>query len=369
MSVIRVGCVGVGGMGGNHVKAVSDIKNAELVAVCDIIEATAKRVGEQYSVPFYTDHRAMLKKEKLDAITIATPHPQHRPVAVAALNAKKHVFTEKPMASTVSDCDLMIAAAKKNRKRLCVMYQQRTKAVNHEARRIIKSGEIGTLIRVNMVSSSMRTQAYYDSGGWRGTWDGEGGGVLLNQAPHQIDLLLWLTGPPKRVMGHVSTFGHEIEVEDTASALMEYPNGAHGCIQVSTVEAPGMSRYEIVGTKGRIVLEGSRLRMNVLEQPSDQFIKTNKEMWGSVKGEWKDIEVKPDAATHVEGVTAMIQDFIDSLIEKRASLCPAEEGRMSVELANAMIMSSVTGKPVDLPIDAKKYDGILKKLIRQKGLM
>jgi len=368
MAVIRIGSVGVGGMGGNHVKAVSAIKGAELVAVCDIVEETAKQVGEEYGVPHYTNHKKMLAKKDLDAVTIATPHPQHAPVAVDALNAKNHVFTEKPMASTVSDCDKMLAAAKKNRKKLSVMYQQRTRPINHEAKRLISSGRIGDLVRVSMISAGMRTQTYYNSGGWRGTWAGEGGGVLLNQAPHQIDLLLWLTGLPKRVTGFVSTFAHKIQVEDAASALLEYPNGAHGTIQVSTVEAPSMTRYEIAGTKAKLLLEGGRLRMAVLEQPSDRFIKKSKEKWGSVKAEWKDIEVKETTSDFIGGVQAMIADFVASIQRKRKSLCPGIEGRNSVELANAMIMSSLLGKTVELPIEPAKYDGILRKLIKQKRL-
>ena len=368
MAAIRMASVGVGGMGRNHVKAVTDIKGSTLVAVSDVVAKTAKAVGEEYGVPYFTDHRKMLDEVKLDAITIATPHPQHAPVAVDAMNAKKHVFTEKPMASTVSDCDKMIAAAKKNRVKLSVMYQQRTRAVNQKAKSLIKSGKIGSLVRVNMIAANMRTQAYYNSGGWRGTWEFEGGGVLLNQAPHQIDLLLWLTGLPKRVTGLVSTFAHKIEVEDTASAILEYPNGAHGAIQVGTVEAPGGTRYEIAGTKATLRLEGSKLRMAVLAEPSDKFMRTTKEAWGRIPSEWKDIEVKESASTHIGGVTAMIKDFVVALQKKRPSLCPAQEGRMSVELANAMIMSSVLGKTVELPLDPKKYDGILRKLIRQKGL-
>lgn len=368
MDTIRVACVGVGGMGYNHVKAVTEIEGAKLVAVCDINEATAKRVGDEFHVPGYTNHKKMIAETGLDAVTIATPHPLHAPVAIDAMNAKKHVFTEKPMASTISDCDRMIAAAKKNRVRLSVMYQQRTIPVNHEARRLITSGEIGKLVRVNMVATGMRTQAYYNSAAWRGTWEFEGGGVLLNQAPHQIDLLIWLVGLPKRVTGLVSTFAHKIEVEDAASALLEYPNGAHGSIQVSTVESPGATRYEIAGTKAKLLLEGGKLRMAILEQPSDVFIRKSKEMWASVKAEWKDVEIPPATWGHPGSVRAMIEDFVVSLREDRPSLCPGVDGRKSVELADAIIMSSVLGKTLDLPLSAAQYDKVLKRLIRQKAI-
>ena len=160
----------------------------------------------------------------------------------------------------------------------------------------------------------------------------------------------------------------KIQVEDAASAILQYPNGAHGSIQVGTVEAPGATRFEIAGTKATLLLERGKLRMAVLEQPSDKFIRTTNEAWGRIQSEWVDIEAKDNISSHLGGVQAMIEDFVVSLRKKRKSLCPAEEGRMSVELANAMIMSSVLGKTVDLPIDSKRYDRLLKRLIKQKGL-
>jgi len=361
MDKVRVAVIGVGGMGLNHVKAIKSIEQAELVAVADVNEETAKKVAEEYGAKCYTDYKEMLAKEDLDAVTIATPHPLHAEVGIYVMDAGKHVFTEKPIAATVSQADAMIEASKRNNVTLAVMYQQRTTPINQEVKRMIAEGEIGELVRVNMVSARVRTQAYYNSGAWRGTWKWEGGGVLLNQAPHEIDRLQWLVGMPVRIWGRIKTRMHEIEVEDTACAILEYPNGAFGVIQVSTTDAPGVTRYEICGTKGYVLLEGAKARAARFKQPLDEFISTCPDVWASPEMEWYDVTVEKKPCGHAE----MIRDFVLSLIEGRPPMVDGEEGRNSLEISNAIILSSVRGKPVDLPVDRAEYDALVEELARE----
>jgi predicted dehydrogenase len=282
-------------------------------------------------------------------------------VTLAAAAAKKHVFTEKPMASTVSDADKMIKACRKARVKLGVMYQQRTSPVFAEAKRMIAAGEIGEIYRVNMIATGVRTQAYYMSGAWRGTWDMEGGGVLLNQAPHAIDMIQWLAGMPVRITGLISTCMHKIEVEDAATAIFEYANGAHGCIQVNTIDSPGVNRYEICGTKGRMVIEG-KLRVAVTRAPLDQFIYGDAKQWGSIEADWKDITPPERPSGHQIAIKEWAQAVLDG-VEPPVN---GEEGIKAVEIANAIILSSKKGKTVTLPLRRKEYDKLLVELIEEQ---
>jgi predicted dehydrogenase len=361
MPKLRFGVVGVGGMGQAHVKGIKGLDNAELIAVADVFPATAEKVGKEHNVPFYTDFNELLKREDIDAIAIATPHPQHPVVAIAAAAAKKHVFTEKPMASTVSDADKMIKACRRSKVKLGVMYQQRTTPVFAEAKRIIAGGEIGEIYRVNMIATGVRTQAYYMSGAWRGTWDMEGGGVLLNQAPHALDMIQWLAGMPVTITGHVSTCMHKVDVEDAATAIFEYANGAHGCIQVNTIDSPGVNRYEICGTKARIVIDG-KLRMAVTKGPLDQFIFGDPQQWGSLGADWKDVEPPPRPSGHA----IAIREFAQAVLDGQEPPVSGEEGRKSVEIANAIILSSKKGRVVTLPVRRKQYDKLLAELIAEQ---
>ncbi len=361
MPKLRLGVVGVGGMGQAHIKGIKQIDNAELIAVADAFAATAEKVGTEYGVPHYTDFNELLKRDDIDAITIATPHPQHAPVTLAAAAAKKHVFTEKPMASTISDADKMIKACRKAKVKLGVMYQQRTTPVFAEAKRIIAAGEIGDIYRVNMIATGVRTQAYYMSGAWRGTWDMEGGGVLLNQAPHAIDMIQWLAGMPCVVRGFISTCMHKIDVEDAASAIFEYANGVQGTIQVNTIDSPGVNRYEICGTKARMVIEGT-LRVAVLKGLLDQFIYGDPQQWANLGADWKDVEPPQRPSGH----PIAIKEWAQAVLDGQEPPVNGEEGRKSVELANAIIMSSRKGKPVALPLRAKQYDKTLAELVEEQ---
>ncbi len=368
---VRLGVIGVGGMGQGHCLAIGEVKEAVLTAVCDVDETTAKTVGEKYGVPYFTDHRVLIKSGLVDAITIATPHYQHPDIAIDAFKQGLHVLSEKPIAVTVSAADKMIRAAQKSGKVFEVCYQRRGDAQFRAAHKLIAEGKLGDLIRVNMLIADYRSQAYYNSGGWRATWSGEGGGVLFNQAPHMLDIFCWLVGLPKYLTAHTRTSPlHEIEVEDEAYAVVEFANGAHGYLYASTTEVPTTYRFEIVGDKGKLLLDDQGLRFWKLDAPVSTFTKKNKEMWGAPKPEvtlltaddYKKIlgpEFAKCDATH----RGIIRNFCGAILRGETRFAPGEECGAQVELADAITLSSHLGKKVKLPISRKAYDDLLAHLV------
>lgn len=361
MEPLRVAVVGTGGMGQGHVRILREIQEVELVAVCDIDEPTARRVAEENEVDCYLDHRELLEEEELDAVTIATPHPVHPVVAIDAAQAGVHVFTEKPMASRLSDADAMVRAAERADVKLGVMFQQRTVARNIKAKEIIDSGALGDIYRVELLASGYRSQAYYDSGAWRATWCGEGGGVLYNQAPHSLDIFQWLVGLPSRLIARASTHIHDIECEDMATAVLEFPNGAHGVIHASTAELPGENRIEVCGDEGKLVIAGS-LRLARCSQSIREFTHATDEAWGKLEATWEDVEV-PEAES---GHKVCLCDFTRAILDDRDPLVPGADGVRSLELACAMTLSSHRGKWVDIPVDRAEYDALLAELCAQQ---
>ena len=247
MKKARIGIVGTGGIGQIHIRTMPTIERAEVTCLCDNREAVVKDVAKKHGATPFTDPEELVRSGLCDAVLIATPHYFHAPIALAAIKAGLHVLTEKPMAVRSSQADRMIRSARKKKVKLAVMFQRRTSAFWQKAREIIDTGALGNLIRTCMMESSYRTQAYYDAGGWRGTWKSEGGGVLMNQAPHALDLFVWLGGLPTAVIGQALSSGHNIEVEDVATALLSYPNGAVGTLYTSTCEFPQMDFFQFVG--------------------------------------------------------------------------------------------------------------------------
>jgi predicted dehydrogenase len=230
---------------------------------------------------------------------------------------------------------------------------------------LIRNGDVGDLIRITwIITNWFRTDAYYASGSWRATWAGEGGGVLLNQCPHQLDLWQWLFGMPARVQA-VCAFGkhHRIEVEDEVTAYLEYANGATGVFITSTGEAPGTNRLEIAGDMGKVVVEGGKIQFTRNEVSARQFCRTSPALFAQPAVWDIDIPVSGSGGQHAE----IIQNFVDAILDGEPLLAPAREGIHSVELANAMLYSSLTGKPVELPLDGRAFERTLRKLIRDAG--
>jgi len=354
---VRVGIVGVGGMGTGHCRTIGDIEEIELAAVADINEERAREVGQEFGVPSFGSHTALIESGLVDAVVIATVHYFHPPIAIDAFEAGLHVLSEKPIGVRVSRAEAMVEAARKSGKVFCVMFQMRTTPVVKKAKELIDSGQIGDIRRTLLVSPEFRSEAYYRSGTWRATWAGEGGGVMMNQAPHIMDVFTMLGGLPSRVHGRCDTLLHDIEVEDQATAMLEYANGAAGYFYCSTCER-GERTLEIVGDKGKLRMDGDALRFWRFEPAVSEINRTNTEMWGFPKSEEVELELEECETGH----KAILRNFARAILHDEPLIAPGEVGVKSLELANAITLSSDLGEPVDLPIDRHQFDALIERL-------
>jgi predicted dehydrogenase len=354
---VRLGIVGVGSMGVGHARTCKEIEEFELAAVADVNAERARQVGEQFGVPYFSDHRKLVRSGLVDAVVIATVHYFHPPVAVDAFKAGVHVLSEKPLAVQISKAEQMARAAKKHGKVFSVMFQMRTTPVVKKAKELIETGQVGDIRRTLLISPEFRSQAYYNAGAWRATWGGEGGGVLLNQAPHIMDVFTMLAGMPSRVHGRCETLMHDIEVEDQASAMLEYANGAVGYFYVSTCEV-GERVLEIVGDKGRLRLEGEKLTFQRFEPPVSEFNRTNTAMWGRPDVEAVDLALEQCESGH----QVVLRNFARAILHGEPLVSPGEVGLSSLELANAITLSSFKREPVKIPIKRREFDQLIERL-------
>ncbi len=358
MEPVRIGVIGTGGMGSGHCNSMADVKEARLAAVCDIRPDILAEVSGKHNVPAFANHCDLLDSGLVDAVIIATPHYDHPPIAAEAFKRGIHVLSEKPISVTVSAADGMIRAAKASGCKFAVMYQMRSLGRALAARKAVEKGMLGEVYRTSLVMGWFRSQAYYDSGGWRATWAGEGGGVLINQAPHWLDLFTWLGGLPYRVTGSTRTRMHDIEVEDEAFATLDYPNGAHGYLYVSTTESPSHEMLEICGDKGKLVIHGSSLKLFRMATPVRQYSADATEMWSSPAVEEVELEISEGGGHHMD----VLRNFCRAVRGEEELLTPGVEGLNAVELINGIILSGHTGRPVDLPVDRTAYDALIEEL-------
>jgi len=355
---VRIGVVGVGGMGAAHCDCAQRVEEVALAAVADIDGARAREVGEQFAVPWFRSHEELIGAGLVDAITIATPHYFHPPIAIDAFRAGLHVLSEKPIGVQISEAEKMVKAARESGKVFSVMFQRRTEPAVRKARELVEAGVLGEVRRTALISPTFRSQVYYDSGGWRATWAGEGGGVLMNQAPHNIDVFVLLGGMPRRVRGWCKTLLHQIEVEDHAEAVLEYENGATGYFYVSTCEPGPGDIIQVFGDRGKLQLVDGKLSVSVYEPSVGEFSRTNTAMWGAPQR--KDLELElPQAES---GHHVVMRNFARAILYGEELLSPGEEGLQSLELANAIMLSSYRGRPVDIPISRQGFDRMIKKL-------
>ncbi|MCH2061122.1 MAG: Gfo/Idh/MocA family oxidoreductase [Verrucomicrobiales bacterium] len=355
---IQLGIVGLGNMGRAHRQNILDgkLSGIDLKAVCDIPQGLPeKREGESQ----FTDVGAMISSGEIDAIHICTPHPSHREIGVEALKAGLHVLMEKPLAVHKGDCQALIDAydATGREKVFAAMFNQRTDPHYKILKEKIDSGETGKVRRVHWsVTDWFRTEYYYALGGWRATWKGEGGGVLLNQCPHNLDLFQWLFGMPEQVTGFLN-FGryHQIEVEDDATLYFRYPDGSNATFITSTGEAPGINRLEVIAERGTLTVDEGIIRWEQNDIDASTFSDTAES--GFAKPETKLVEIPIDGhgGQHVE----ILQNFADAILNGAELISPATEGIHSVELANAALLSAWKKITVTLPMDAAEYAEIL----------
>ena len=360
---VKLGIIGVGNMGGAHAKKVlaGQIPGMTLSAVCDHDEKRLRPFESESEVAAFTSPAEFFEKADVDAVLIATPHYDHTTLGISALEKGFHVLVEKPISVHKADCEKLIAVYNDKSKCFAAMFNQRTDPRYQKLRKLIQDGELGELKRIQWtITDWFRTDFYYQSGGWRATWAGEGGGVLLNQCPHQLDLWQWLFGMPAKVRAHC-TLGkhHEIEVEDDVTAYMEYANGCTGVFITTTGEAPGTNRLEVAGDRGKVVIEENTISFVRNEVPASEHCRTAKAGFSRPEVWNVDIPVSGYGEQHA----GILKNFAKAILEGSPLIAQAEEGIHSVELGNAMLYSGLTGQSVDLPLDGTVYEKFLKEKI------
>jgi predicted dehydrogenase len=357
MEPLRLGLIGLGGMGKSHLAKEVGLDEVRFVGVADISHSAVEEVKRTYGLPGFEDFRELVDRGNLEAVLIATPHPFHAPIALYAIDRGLHVLSEKPIAVTVREADRMIAAADRRGVKLGVMFQTRTEPHYRKARELLEAGAIGPIYRSVMVASHWyRSQAYYDSGDWRGTWRGEGGGVLMNQSPHSLDMYIWLGGHPRTVRASTATRFHRIEVEDTAEALLEYEEGHTGYLYTTTAEWPGDDRFDFIGESGRLTIQDKGIRLYRMGRSIRENVATNA-MWGKPTGSWESIEIDPSTGGH----HAVVRQFARSIRLGEPLIATGVDGLRSLELANAIMLAGDTGETVTLPLDRDAYDRFLDR--------
>ena len=351
MEKVRFGIIGIGKMGSLHCLRFTHglIKNGTLTAVCDISperKEWAEKNLKAKGVEFFDDYKSLIDSGKADAVLVATPHYDHPVIATYALSKGLHTLIEKPAGVyTKAIRELNEYAATKPELTFGIMYNQRTNKLYRFAKELVETGRLGEMKRINwIITNWYRPQAYYNQGGWRGTWAGEGGGVLINQCPHQLDLFQWLGGMPSMIRGYAKVGrNRDINVENDVTAYMEYPNGATGVFITSTHDFPGTNRLEIDGDKGKIVIENNKLVFTELEVAESVFNATNKKFMPSIPSH------------KIVKRMSKVGELGEPLI------APGADGIRGLTISNAIHLSSWTGEAVELPIDEDKFIAELEK--------
>lgn len=360
-NVVRIGVIGLGNMGSAHARNLLENKIPRMVlaAVCG---ADLEKWKSHSPVKTFTRSEKLIRSGAVDAVLIATPHFSHTSIGIDALENGLHVLVEKPISVHKADCARLIAAHKNKAQVFAAVLNQRTDPFFQKIRELVQSGELGEIRRVNwIITNWFRTEAYYSSSDWRATWRGEGGGVLLNQCLHNLDLFQWIFGMPKRVRAFCSLGRyHDIEVEDDVTAHFEFPNGATGALITSTGEAPGTNRLEIAGERGRLVFENDELHFTRNEIPMSEFSRTGELGFAMPPTSELRIPLSGHGGQHNE----ILQNFADAILDGAPLITPAEEGIHSVELANVILYSSLQNETIELPLDGAAYEAKLNELIR-----
>lgn len=361
MNEVRLGIAGLGNIGRHHAGYVlaGDVPRCRLAAVASR-RPPAAPLPE--SVAVFADAEAMFRSGRVDAALIATPHYSHPPLGAAAFAAGLHVMVEKPVAAHKAGAERLLAAHARHPDRVfAAMFQMRVEPRYQKLRDLVRSGALGRVTRVNWINTDwFRPEAYYQSSAWRATWRGEGGGVLVNQCLHNLDMLQWLAGPPARVRGFCG-FGrfHDIEVEDDATACLEWADGATGVFIGSTGEAPGANRLEIAGSRGRVVLEGGRLLFTRNETDAAEFCRAADNAFAKPAAATIEIPFTDAARPHAE----LLANFVAAILDGGPLLAPGADGLASIELANAIVLSALRNETVNLPLDSAAWEAKLDELI------
>lgn len=363
---IKLGIIGIGNMGSAHAKNVIEgqCPDFELAAVADLkperLKWAKENLGENISL--FDNAIEMLDSGKINACIVSVPHYDHPKYAMECMKRGIHVMVEKPAGVYTKQVKKMNAEAKKHPEVVFgMMFNQRTNCIYRKMREIVKSGKYGNIRRTNwIITTWYRPQAYYDSGDWRATWSGEGGGVLLNQCPHQLDLWQWICGMPKKVQSKLH-YGlwHDIEVEDDVTTYVEYENGATGVFITSTGDAHGVNRFEIQMDKGRIIAENGKLELLEYDMTEQEFSKTNTEPFATVGAKEVDVETDGKDPQHV----GVLNAWGGAILRGDPLVAGGEEGINGLTLSNAMHLSSWLDKEITLPFDEELYYNELMKRV------
>ncbi len=363
MEKLHLGIIGVGNIGTAHVGNILDGRcpDIEITAAADRRESRREWIREHLpGIPAFNEGEELIASGLCNSVLICVPHYQHPPLAISAMRHGLHTMVEKPAGVYTQQVREMNDEADRHPQlAFGLMYNQRTNCVYRKLKEMIVSGELGSLKRVSwLITDWYRTQMYYDSGAWRATWDGEGGGVLLNQCPHQLDLLQWLCGLPLRVRAfcHEGKW-HDIEVEDDVTAYLEFENGATGVFVTTTGDAPGTNRLEITGTRGKVVCENDRLVFSRLSSDEREWCRTCPE--GFRKPEWETLEVATDGRNPQHA--GVLNAFAGRILRGEPLVADGREGIRGLTLSNAMHLSSWLGRPVDIPFDEQLFRNMLEK--------
>lgn len=357
---LRFGIIGLGNIGKVHCGnfAAGKINRGILTAVTDI---NPPKFDLPAGVQYFPDADAMLASGLVDAVIVATPHPLHRALGEKVLDAGLHLMMEKPLTAAKLDGEKLLSHPHKPGQVFAIMMNLRTHPHYRAIRELISSGRLGKLQRVSWtISNWFRPEAYYGLSNWRATWKGEGGGVLINQALHNLDVLQWLCGMPASLCAFCK-FGrdHNIEVEDTVTAYLDYANGATGTFVTCTGEAPGVNRLEVAGSRGLVVLENEKLLLTENAQDIYEFSRTTDNAFGAPETKATDITPAEPFPNHA----GVLTNFVDAVLDGAPLLADAAEGLKSVELANAMVYSTWKNESVALPLDAAAYQAALDHAI------
>lgn len=365
MEKVKLGMIGIGNMGSGHIQNILAGKTPEIEVAAAADRREERRAWAQKTLPegtpVFTEGSELIESGLCDAVLIATPHYQHPVLAREAFQKGLHVLCEKPAGVYTKAVREMNRAAEESGRVFAMMFNQRTNCLYRKMHELVQGGELGKLKRVNwIITDWYRTQIYYDSGDWRATWDGEGGGVLLNQCPHQLDLLQWICGLPKTVQAFCQEGKwHDIEVEDDVTAYLEFENGATGVFVTTTGDAPGTNRFEVTGTRGKLVCENDTLTFWKLNTDERDFCKTSGE--GFAKPEWEEFTVETDGENpqHV----GVLNAFAGKILHGTPLVAEGREGLRGLTLSNAMHLSSWLHRPVEIPFDEELF---LRELTKRR---
>ncbi|MCQ2399467.1 MAG: Gfo/Idh/MocA family oxidoreductase [Clostridia bacterium] len=367
MEKVRFGIIGLGNQGGSYARNIfgkGRVENGEVTAICDIVPEKMDKLCEDlnWNVAKFVDYKEMVDSGLVDVILVEVPHYLHPEMSIYGLTHGVNVLCEKPAGVYTKAVKEMNAVADKSNKLFGLMFNQRTNCIYRKMRELIAAGEIGEIRRINwIITDWYRTQSYYNSSAWRATWKGEGGGVLMNQCPHQLDLIQWVTGMMPKKVTTFASFGkwHDIEVEDEVTAYLEYENGATGLFVTTTGEACGTNRLEVVGNNGKFVVENDKLIETKLAMGEREFNASFKEGFGWIDRKVFEVETDGKNDQHV----GILNNFANAVLGIEPLFVKGQDGINGVELMDAMLLSKFVEKTVTLPIDDDFYYQELQKKV------